>query len=271
MAVLCERTGPAHRAVAGSIGLPIPTPVEHAELFIHQLPPYASIYLGFEGKIGGEARDRIAGFWRALGVGPPPEPDHLASLLGLWAALSEAVAGEPQPERRSLLEHSLRALVWEHLASWLIPYLARIGDIGNDPYASWGRLLGRLVAEAIPDDHDSAMPVHLNTDPDIPEIPGGLAPFLLAPIRSGLVITRADLQRAAAELRLGLRVGERAFVLRHLLEQDREAVFGWVAAEAERQEALFGSSPINGWLAELWSSRAAETASIIRGPYGPAP
>lgn len=160
--------------------------------------------------------------------------------------------------------------VWEHLASWLVPYLARIGEIADDPYASWGRLLERLVAEAIRNDHDSAMPVHLNTDPEIPKMPAGLAPFLLAPIRSGIVITRADLQRAAAELRLGLRVGERAFVLRHLLEQDREAVFGWLAAEAERQETLFGSSQIDGSLTELWSSRAAETASITRGAYGPA-
>ncbi|MGH9940996.1 MAG: hypothetical protein ACRD9R_01395, partial [Pyrinomonadaceae bacterium] len=44
-----------------------PTAGEYGESFILQLPPYASIYLGAEGMIGGEARDRIAGFWRALG------------------------------------------------------------------------------------------------------------------------------------------------------------------------------------------------------------
>src|SRR5207253_2718660 len=54
-----------------------PTSAEHTDLFDFQLSPYASVYLGTEAMIGGEARDRIAGFWRAIHLDPPSQPDHL--------------------------------------------------------------------------------------------------------------------------------------------------------------------------------------------------
>src|SRR5207244_505396 len=88
LAVLCEAPAPGQERVAAALGIaPAPRADEWAELFLFELPPYASIYLGAEGMIGGEALDRVAGFWRALGLEPPPEPDHLAALLGLAAAL----------------------------------------------------------------------------------------------------------------------------------------------------------------------------------------
>ena len=61
----------------------LPTADEYTEVFVFQLYPYASVYLGAEGMIGGEARDRVAGFWRALGQMPPAEPDHLSVMLAL--------------------------------------------------------------------------------------------------------------------------------------------------------------------------------------------
>ena len=60
---------------------PLPSASEHTDLFLFQLYPFASVYLDSEGKMGGEARDRIAGFWRALEMVPPTEPDHLTVLL----------------------------------------------------------------------------------------------------------------------------------------------------------------------------------------------
>src|SRR2546423_4691638 len=79
----------------------LPSASDYTETFVFQLYPYASVYLGAEGMLGGEARDRVAGFLAALGHTPPPEPDHLTVLLATYAQLStpgedgeEACGGE---------------------------------------------------------------------------------------------------------------------------------------------------------------------------------
>src|SRR6202011_5683967 len=85
----------AARCVGPALGLDPVSDAEHTEAFVLNCPPYAAIYLGPQGAIGGEGADRVAGFWRAIGIAPPAEPDHLAALLGLYARLGEAAAGGP--------------------------------------------------------------------------------------------------------------------------------------------------------------------------------
>jgi len=95
LAVLCESPHPSHARVAEALDLgSTPSAADHTQAFVLGAVPYASVYLGPEGMLGGEAADRVAGFWRALGYVPPPEPDHLAALLGLLATLTEAEAGD---------------------------------------------------------------------------------------------------------------------------------------------------------------------------------
>src|SRR5204863_6550834 len=90
LGVLLEPPVAAHRPLAELLDLgPPPSAAEHTDLFRFQLYPYASVYLGAEGMLGGEARDRIAGFWRALGLVPPAEPDELTVMLGFYAELAE--------------------------------------------------------------------------------------------------------------------------------------------------------------------------------------
>lgn len=99
---LIEPPSPQHAGVAAALGLPEPpSPWEHQRVVASQRWPYASVYLGAEGMMGGEARARIAGFHRALGLDrnrPPAsaqdgnadgstEVDHLAALLDLLASL----------------------------------------------------------------------------------------------------------------------------------------------------------------------------------------
>jgi Nitrate reductase delta subunit len=82
---------PADARVAGrALGLPDLDGHQHTDAFIMNCPPYASVSLGPDGALGGEGADRVAGFWRAIGVAPPAEPDHLAALLSLYASLGEA-------------------------------------------------------------------------------------------------------------------------------------------------------------------------------------
>src|SRR3979409_705302 len=138
LAVLAEPPTKEVARVAEALGLGVlPEQSEYTDLFVFQAYPYASVYLGAEGMLGGEARDRIAGFWRALGSEPPSEPDHLSVLLAALATLP----GEPPSVRG--------ALYWEHIASWMPPYLAtlrRVGGAVHPPRA--GRVSARRRATA---------------------------------------------------------------------------------------------------------------------------
>lgn len=259
LGVLSESPTEEHEAVAKALGLPgVPGSVEHGALFVLELPPYASIYLGEAGMIGGEARDRVAGFWRALGATPPPEPDHLAALLALYAGVAE---GRAPGEAR-------RALLWEHLLSWLPPYLEKTRDLASPVYRPWAELLGdALVAEARALS-GALLPLHLRAAPGLADPrQEGLEPFLaalLAPVRSGVILTRADLVRAARARGLGLRAGERRFALRALLAQDAAGVLRWLAEEAEnwvdrhrRTEAALAT------VSEYWAARAERSAALL--------
>jgi nitrate reductase delta subunit len=268
LAVLAEPPGSEQARLGRLLGLDgIPDPAEYTEVFVLQLYPYASVYLGAEGMLGGDARDRVAGFWRALHRAPPAEPDHLTALLGLYAALGEHE--EPDPARRLMERLSRGAFLWEHLASWLFPYLDKLRDVAPPFYRSWGALLAEtLTAEIERAGPPAALPLHLRLAPPLPDprVDGAEAftSGLLSPARSGMVLTRADLGRAARRLGLGLRMGERRFILAALLSQDPGGTLGWLAGEAlawaSRHEA---HQTVTGRVAEFWAARAAATAALV--------
>ncbi len=125
------------RAATEALGLPIPNPAEHTEVFVLNCPPYASTHLGPEGGIGGDAADRVAGFWRALGLDPPHEPDHLASLFALYGHLGEAAAQVRRPATAAALARTRAVLLWEHLWSWLPNYLDAVSDLATQTLGTW--------------------------------------------------------------------------------------------------------------------------------------
>lgn len=275
LGVLCEPPGDGHRPIAAALGLPgAPDPSEYTDLFILHLYPYASVYLGADGMLGGDARDRIAGFWRALRLVPPAEPDHLAALLGLYATLVEREAEETDPARRLLWHEARAALMWEHLASWLPPYLDRLGAVAPPVYRAWGDLLRDAVtAEAAllgfaRETPAPALPAHLREAPPLPdprrEGSRAFVAGMLAPVRCGVILTRADLARAARDLGLGLRMGERKFVLAALLSQAPDAVLGWLADDAAACAAEHARhAAVTGGIAAFWADRAAATAALL--------
>jgi TorA maturation chaperone TorD len=270
LGVLSEPPEAAHRRVAAALEIAVPLdPAAYTELFGGHLYPYASVYLGAEGMLGGEARDRIAGFWRALRLTPPAEPDHLAALLGLYAALLDREAGEDDSARRLSCRHARSSLLWEHLLPWLPPYLDRMDDLAPAAYRAWGALLHEaLLAEAESLERPALLSAHLREAPPLPDPrrdgSHAFAAGLFAPVRCGMILTRADLARAARDLGLALRMGERKFILAALLAQAPDAVLGWLAGEAEarrsqhvRREAAIG--PIAGF----WAARASAAAALL--------
>jgi len=247
----------------------IPTASEYTELFVFQLYPYASVYLGAEGMLGGEARDRIAGFWRALGQTPPAEPDHLAVMLALYARLVELDEMESDPGRRERWHSARKAFLWEHLLSWLPVYLSKLDDIASPFYRRWGEVLAQaLLAEAEATAKQELLPLHLRQAPGmIDPRSGEVGEFLqsiLSPVRSGMILVRADLSRAAHQLGIGLRLGERKFILKALLGQNANGMLNWLAEEASvwiERHRLY--EPKLGEIAKGWEEQAKATATLL--------
>lgn len=270
LAALSEPPVAATDRVAALLGLPAaPDGEAYTTLFVLEMHPYASVYLGAEGMLGGEARDRIAGFWRAIGRVPPPEPDHLATMLALYATLVEHEdqhGGDTQ--EREALRRVRASFFWEHLASWLPPYLAKLSGVAPPPYDQWGAMLRAAIeAEATALGPPAVLPLHLRRAPPLPPSPRAaeLVDALAAPVVCGLLLTRGDLRRAAADLGLGLRAGERRFVLRALLQQEPSAVGQWLETEAAAWASrLAAATEPYGDVSGYWVSRARATASTLR-------
>ncbi len=272
LAVIAEPPSETLRRVAEALELgPVPGAAEYTELFVFQLYPYASVYLGAEGMMGGEARDRISGFWRALSVETPPaEADHLALMLALYARLCESAARESELVRRESWERARKAFLWEHLLSWLPFYLLKLDELATPFYRRWSEVLRQaLLAEAETAGLPAALPLHLREAPGLIDPRGGgetseFLQSLLTPARSGMILTRSDLSRAARELGLGTRLGERAFILRALFGQNAAAVLEWLAHEANgwtKRYHSFGDTL--GPVARAWEEKTKAAALLL--------
>jgi TorA maturation chaperone TorD len=257
--------------VAEALGLgPLPEASAYTDLFVFQLYPYASVYLGDEGMLGGEARDRIAGFLKALGREPPREPDHLSTLLGAYAALCASEESAVDVRVREHFRAARRALLWEHLLSWLPVYLDKLERVATPFYRRWAELLREaLDSEAASLGAQETLPLHLREARDVADPRESSSDeflrTLLAPARSGLILVREDIARAARELQTGVRAGERAFALRSLMGQDASATLEWLATEADAWESLHTRrKEVHGQVAVWWVSRAHSTAKLLR-------
>jgi TorA maturation chaperone TorD len=269
LGIMAEAPGSEHPRLADLLGLPAPLGTEWTEAFVVQLVPHASIYLSSDGMLGGEAADRVAGFWRALRIPVPADPDHLTALLGLYASLVDRHAAESDGARRALLGRARAALLHEHLLSWLPAYALAMVDVGPPAYAAWAGLVREaLRAEAAEVGAPDRLPVHLAAASPTAEPADGLDAVLralLGPARSGLVLARGHLAGLARDARLGLRLGDRSQVLRALMEQDATTVSTLLADQAEAWARRHrADAPMTGPAARHWADRASATATLLR-------
>src|SRR5207237_6680571 len=129
-------------------------------------------------------------------------------------------------------------------------------------------LMSALVEEARAFVAPVALPLHLREAPHVAD-PRATSPdeflrSLLAPARSGVILVRADLARAARSLGTALRAGERTFALQSLMGQDACGALAWLAEEASRVAALHvARRDALGGVAEWGSARARVPGSIF--------
>ena len=285
-------TPAAARAAGQPLGLPVVSDAEHTTVFVLNCPPYAAVYLGPDGALGGEGADRVAGFWRALGITPPAEPDHLAALLGLYAQLGEAADGATRPATAYALARSRAVLLAEHLWPWLPGYLDAAAALDAPALAAWARLAQRALAAEYAEcatgyarsdvtgsdvtgpgatgpgasgpAPEARLPLALRAAPaglTAEGRIGDLTAALTTPVRSGMILTRHRLAAGAGQAAVGHRIGERRFTLRAMLEQDPAATLGWLAGEARRWQARHASRP--GATSRWWAARAGQTAALL--------
>ena len=259
---------PGNRALCGALDLPIPTGVEHTDAFVLSAPPHGAIHLGPEGKLGGEGLDRIAGFWRVLGLQPPEDADNLGALLMLYAELGEAEQNASEERGRARLHRARAALFHEHIWSWAPGYLLAVTELGIASVAAWARLTEQaLRAESAGLGQAEMLPLALRAAPPGMAVADSLdetLDALVAPIRSGMVLTYRDLANCANGVGVGLRRGERRFALRALLEQDAPGALTWLGAHARWWSQRCPSAQLKtndpcAW----WSRRAANTARVL--------
>lgn len=265
---LAEAPGPEQVRTARMLGMPgEPTRAEYTDLFVVQLYPYASVYLSVSGQLGGVVQEHIAGFWRVLKQPVPRDPDHIATLFSTYAQLAHRSTGAEEAYLAGLAPQLRHAFLWEHIASWILPFTARVRELGSTAYRAWATLIiDALEAEAAQVGPPSVLPLHLRNAPPLPSTADleQLVSIVFSPLASGLIIARADISRCARDLGLGTRVAERRYTLQTLLTQDRVRVGGWLAAEARRQAEHMRSAPeAFRAIASHWEGRALATADLI--------
>ncbi|HYG09977.1 MAG TPA: molecular chaperone TorD family protein, partial [Pyrinomonadaceae bacterium] len=209
------------------------------------------------------------GFWRALAQTPPAEPDHLSVMLAFYAHLSELETNEPDDARRASWRRARAAYLWEHLLSWLPAYLSKLTEIAPPFYRRWGEILrDALREEARATGAPAQLSLHLREAAGLSDPRAGeTAEFLqtlLSPARSGMILVRSDLSRAARTLGLGLRAGERGYVLESLFAQDARGVLAWLAREARDWSERHRLEPdALAGVARAWEAKAAASAQLL--------
>ena len=265
---LAEAPGPEQIRTARMLGLHgEPTRAEYTDLFVVQLYPYASVYLSANGQLGGEVQDHIGGFWRILRQPVPRDPDHIATLLSTYAQLTERVENGTEPYLQDLARQMRHAFLWEHLVSWILPFTARVRELGSATYRGWATLvLDALESEAVQAGEPALLPLHLRKAPLLPVNPqiNELVDTLFTPARSGVILTRADISRCARDLGIDVRVAERRYTLTTLFSQQPDRVRQWLASEARRQaDGMHAVAQPFRLIAEHWEQRALATATMI--------
>jgi hypothetical protein len=266
---------PGLKAAASAFSGPEAAAEEHERVLGFEVFAYEGVFLGMPARIGGPVADDLAGVYAQAGVRPSAEsPDSIVCELEFLAAVQDREA-----ERSFLDGHLLRwlpALVWA-LYRQESAFYAELGRLTLELALEHRKALGQPEPgppSSIGEDRSEALLSAPETGLE------QIAEFLLAPVQSGLFLSRREISRLAQVEALPSGFGARVDRLRNLLrsaaEFDRfgamtEALLDLIAA-AER---FYADPKLEGrgraWLDRLASARrlAARLQEAVRQTAAP--
>lgn len=266
---------------------------EHYALFGYELFPYAGVFLGEGGLVGGVAvTDVVRQAYAALGLGCPddPSPDHLGQMLRLMAVLLDAeldAAAHDATADIRVVQAWQRRVLDQALLPWMPPLYAASVD---QPRSLWTATVEMAVAVA--GDHRADLPSLgvASTDDNEAPIEGSadaldfdalladrrtglrtLASALVTPRRSGVYLARRDIEGIAQRSDVPRGFGGRCDMLERVLRSAAE--YGALprvteqlqALLTQRDQALATLSAQRGLAAQIapWRARVRATQDML--------
>jgi TorA maturation chaperone TorD len=255
---------------------------DHQHLFGFNVFPFESVFLDPSGRFGGDLTASVSQFYRQAGYEYAPavdSPDHLGSELAFLAFLcrqDENAGADALPAQTQLAKDAIRLFLDQHLMRWLPPLVVAIRQQGQPFYDA-------LVAHMLTTLQTCI--VDLNKLPDtkfnVPQPPplleeegtslADIADFLLAPVYSGVYLSRDFIGRLASRHSLPSGFGQRRPMLTGLIRSavnyghldEILASLQEMASAWESSYREMSSPPLSLTAAAMWADRAAETVIIL--------
>ncbi|MEM9952738.1 MAG: molecular chaperone TorD family protein [Chloroflexota bacterium] len=254
----------------------------HYQLFVHNVFPYESIFLGNDGLLGGVVTERVVTFYERIGfqADSSDSADHISNELSALAHLCfaehDAIVNDLVHEVQRLRQLQRRFLD-EHLLRWLATFWLAVQQQEQSVYTAIVQQSFELVCrhrEALGDDLMAQDKLFiLPRSPDVIDDEKtslrDIARYLLTPAYTGFYLSSDDIKRIGTRLRLPHGFGKRQQILTNLLRtaSDYElfpetiAVFKASALDWHTQLESLAGLPVA--IQQVWLARLDETLAVL--------
>lgn len=262
-----------HPELIAALDLGNYTPEVHTQVFAIDLKPYASIYLSEVATLGGEARDVAAGYYRAIGLPVPQEPDALFTMFEHYQGLIETLESSKDDLILERVRHLRSAFLFEHLLAWVPFYLTALSE-SYDHFGLFSEALLEFLRDEVEElelDVIGRLPIVLRDrrffgDEGLNIEAKSRVSLLVSPFSSGLILSQNDMFRCARETDAVTRPGTKSFMLENLLGDRPKEVLQWLVCECERQEQLWSELASDfGEISHSWLKAVQSTKSYLEG------
>ncbi len=256
---------------------------DHYSMFVHNLPPYASIFLEDEGQPGGEVTESAMRAFRGCGYKPSTTSeaaDHIGHIMGClsficgaesdaWEDGRHEIAGQMRQIQVELLE--------EQVLPWIFPLWWAIRSIDTGVYRELANLTVNITTDhyAGLDKMHSEIKTPFNEDEPF-DTQGSklqdIASFLLKPAKSGIWLSAKAIGNLSREFDLPRGFGDRKTTMLNLLKSaGKYGTFDRLMRNLSTQlseahvqfEGVKMEDPHLGPFLTPWSQKIGQTSSTL--------